>query len=120
MINVGPRFSCKFIPKPSVSEVKISSTRIRWMTLERCQRCGVRSQLRIKDMREHVRLALMMAMTAMFTLAGYELMRSASTVLFKQGYGAENLPLVMAVMPLVMLGSGAMGGCFQRLDPKEH
>ena len=54
-------------------------------------------------MREHVRLALMMAMTAMFTLAGYELMRSASTVLFKQAYGAENLPLVMAVMPLVML-----------------
>ena len=73
------------------------------MTLERCQRCGVKSQLRIKDMREHVRLALMMAMTAMFTLAGYELMRSASTVLFKQAYGAENLPLVMAVMPLVML-----------------
>ena len=32
-------------------------------------------------MRDHVRLALMMAMTAMFTLAGYELMRSASTVL---------------------------------------
>ena len=54
-------------------------------------------------MRDHVRLALMMALTAMFTLAGYELMRSASTVLFKQTYGAENLPLVMAVMPLVML-----------------
>ena len=35
-------------------------------------------------MRDHVRLALMMASTAMFTLAGYELMRSASTVLFKQ------------------------------------
>ena len=51
-------------------------------------------------MRDHIRLALMMASTAMFTLAGYELMRSASTVLFKQTYGAENLPMVMAVMPL--------------------
>ncbi len=53
-------------------------------------------------MRDHIRLALMMASTAMFTLAGYELMRSASTVLFKQTYGAENLPMVMAAMPFVM------------------
>ena len=90
-------------PKAQGERVKITRTRRRWMTLERRQRCGVKSQLRIKDMRDHVRLALMMAMTAMFTLAGYELMRSASTVLFKQTYGAENLPLVMAVMPLVML-----------------
>ncbi len=53
-------------------------------------------------MREHIRLALMMAGTALFTLAGYELMRSAATVLFKQTYGAENLPFVMAAMPFVM------------------
>ena len=59
-------------------------------------------------MREHIRLALMMAGTALFTLAGYELMRSAATVLFKQTYGAENLPFVMAVMPFVMF-FGVMG-----------
>lgn len=38
----------------------------------------------------------------LFTLAGYEFIRSASTVLFKQAYGADNLPLVMAVMPVVV------------------
>jgi len=59
-------------------------------------------------MREHIRLALMMAGTALFTLAGYELMRSAATVLFKQTYGAENLPFVMAAMPFVMF-FGVMG-----------
>ena len=70
-------------------------------------------------MRDHVRLALMMASTAMFTLAGYELMRSASTVLFKQTYGAENLPLVMAVMPLVMFaGVWGYGRLLSAVGPR--
>ncbi len=50
-------------------------------------------------------VAGLMALTAMFTLAGYEFMRSASTVLFKTAYGAENLPLVMAAMPFVVFGA---------------
>ena len=70
-------------------------------------------------MRDHIRLALMMASTAMFTLAGYELMRSASTVLFKQTYGAENLPMVMAVMPLVMLlGVWGYGRLLSAVGPR--
>jgi len=40
----------------------------------------------------------------MFTLIGYEFIRSAATVLFKTAYGAENLPLVMAAMPAVVFG----------------
>ncbi len=50
-------------------------------------------------------VAGLMALTAMFTLAGYEFMRSASTVLFKNAYGAENLPLVMALMPFVVFAT---------------
>ena len=52
----------------------------------------------------------MMAMAAMFTLAGYEFIRSASTVLFKSAYGAENLPLVMAAMPVVVFAGVALYG----------
>ncbi|MBT7369443.1 MAG: hypothetical protein HN816_02285, partial [Gammaproteobacteria bacterium] len=48
------------------------------------------------------RVAALMAMAAMFTLAGYEFIRSSSTVLFKNAYGAENLPLIMAAMPVVV------------------
>jgi len=43
-----------------------------------------------------------MAVSAMFTLIGYEFIRSAATVMFKTAYGAENLPLVMAAMPVVV------------------
>lgn len=50
-------------------------------------------------------VAGLMALTAMFTLVGYEFMRSASTVLFKTAYGAENLPLVMAAMPFVVFAT---------------
>ena len=45
-----------------------------------------------------------MAASAMFTLIGYEFIRSAATVLFKTAYGAENLPLVMAAIPAVVFG----------------
>ena len=70
-------------------------------------------------MRDHLRLALMMASTAMFTLAGYELVRSASTVLFKQTYGAENLPMVMAAMPFVMfVGVWGYGRLLSAVGPR--
>lgn len=60
-----------------------------------------------------------MGCAAMFTLAGYEFIRSASTVLFKQAYGAENLPLVMAAMPLVIfLGVAAYGRTLSLLGPR--
>lgn len=65
------------------------------------------------------RVAAFMAMSAMFTLAGYEFIRSASTVLFKSAYGAENLPLVMAAMPVVVFGGVALyGWILTRLGPR--
>ena len=54
------------------------------------------------------RVAALMAASAMFTLAGYEFIWSSSTVLFKAAYGAENLPLVMAVMPVVVFSGVAL------------
>ena len=67
-------------------------------------------QAEMKSMKQQIQVAAMMALAAMFTLAGYEFIRSASTVLFKNAYGAENLPLVMAIMPLVVLGGVAIYG----------
>ena len=55
-------------------------------------------------------VGLLMACAAFFTLAGYEFVRSPATVLFKNAYGAENLPLVMAAMPLVVFGGIALYG----------
>ena len=60
-----------------------------------------------------------MALAALFTLAGYEFIRSASTVLFKSAYGAENLPLVMAAMPVVVfLGVALYGRILSALGPR--
>ena len=64
-------------------------------------------------------VAGLMALAAMFTLAGYEFIRSAATVLFKSAYGAENLPLVMALMPLVVgLGVAGYGVLLSKPGPK--
>jgi ATP:ADP antiporter, AAA family len=64
-------------------------------------------------------VAGLMAVTAMFTLAGYEFVRSAATVLFKQAYGAENLPLVMAAMPFVVFGAvWVYGHLLTKLGPR--
>ncbi|MDA0977458.1 MAG: Npt1/Npt2 family nucleotide transporter [Proteobacteria bacterium] len=64
-------------------------------------------------------IAAMMASAAMFTLAGYEFIRSSSTVLFKAAYGADNLPLVMAAMPVVVfLGVALYGWILSRLGPR--
>lgn len=57
---------------------------------------------------QEYRVAGLMAASAMFTLAGYEFIWSSSTVLFKAAYGAENLPLVMAVMPVVVFSGVAL------------
>lgn len=56
-------------------------------------------------MNREYQVAGFMALTAMFTLVGYEFVRSAATVLFKNAYGAENLPLVMAALPFVVFGA---------------
>jgi hypothetical protein len=64
-------------------------------------------------------VAAMMAVAALFTLAGYEFLRSAATVLFKTAYGAENLPLVMAAMPFVVFAGVALyGWILSRLGPR--
>lgn len=70
-------------------------------------------------MKRQMQIAGLMAMAAMFTLAGYEFIRSASTVLFKSAYGAENLPLVMAAMPLVVfLGVALYSRILTQLGPR--
>jgi AAA family ATP:ADP antiporter len=70
-------------------------------------------------MKRQIQIAGLMALAAMFTLAGYEFIRSASTVLFKSAYGAENLPLVMAAMPLVVfLGVALYSRILTRLGPR--
>ncbi|SVC84465.1 uncharacterized protein METZ01_LOCUS337319, partial [marine metagenome] len=72
----------------------------------------------MKFSREY-RVAALMSASAMFTLAGYEFIRSSSTVLFKSAYGAENLPLVMAVMPVVVLAGVALyGWILSQLGPR--
>ncbi len=72
----------------------------------------------MKVSREY-QVAAMMAVSALFTLAGYEFIRSASTVLFKTAYGAENLPLVMAAMPVVVFGGVALyGWILSQLGPR--
>jgi AAA family ATP:ADP antiporter len=73
----------------------------------------------INKLNKEYRIALLMAISAMFTLAGYEFVRSASTVLFKAAYGAENLPLVMAAMPIVvLLGISLYNKILSELGPR--
>lgn len=73
----------------------------------------------MKVSREY-QIAAMMAASAFFTLAGYEFIRSAATVLFKTAYGAENLPLVMAAMPFVVFGGVALyGWILSQLGPRK-
>ena len=52
-------------------------------------------------------------------LCGYEFIRSASNTLYKAAYGKENLPVVMALMPLgVLLVLYAYGRMLSRLGPR--
>ncbi len=70
-------------------------------------------------MNKQYQVAALMAVSAMFTLAGYEFIRSASTVLFKTAYGAQNLPLVRAAMPVVVfLGVALYGRILTTLGPR--
>ncbi len=72
----------------------------------------------MKVSREY-QVAFSMAAAAFFTLAGYEFIRSPATVMFKNAYGAENLPLVMAAMPVVVFGGVALyGWLLSRLGPR--
>lgn len=64
-------------------------------------------------------IALFMALSAAFTLFGYEFIRSSSTVLFKTAYGADNLPLVMAAnVVVVFLGVALYGRILTRFGPR--
>ncbi|MBN8555882.1 MAG: hypothetical protein J0L93_10595 [Deltaproteobacteria bacterium] len=44
-----------------------------------------------------------MASSAFFIIFGYELLRSASTTLFNQAYGVQNLPIVMSFLPVALI-----------------
>ncbi|MDP6263795.1 MAG: hypothetical protein QGG98_00880, partial [Pseudomonadales bacterium] len=55
-------------------------------------------------------IAALMGCSAFFTLAGYEFIRPPADVLFKTAYGADNLPMVMAVMPVVVFAGVAVYG----------
>lgn len=70
-------------------------------------------------LRKDYSVAALMAFAAFFTLAGYEFVRSPATVLFKNAYGADNLPLVMAAMPFVVFGGVALyGWILSQLGPR--
>jgi AAA family ATP:ADP antiporter len=61
-----------------------------------------------------------MGLSAFFTLIGYEFIRSASTVLFKTAYGADKLPIVMAMVPLaVFAGVAGYGRLLSLLGPRK-
>jgi hypothetical protein len=47
--------------------------------------------------------AVYISLSAGCVLAGYSAIRNASATLFKETYGANKLPLIMAVMPLGVL-----------------
>jgi ATP:ADP antiporter, AAA family len=47
--------------------------------------------------------AFAIGLSAAFQLAGYEFVRSSANTLFKQAYGSEGLPYVMALVPFAML-----------------
>jgi hypothetical protein len=53
--------------------------------------------------RREVWVAGLIAASAGFVFVGYSAIRNASSTLFKQAYGAEKLPVVIAVMPLGVL-----------------
>lgn len=48
--------------------------------------------------------SLAIALSASITLFGYEFARSASSTLFREAYGAENMPWTGLVLPWVLLG----------------
>lgn len=53
---------------------------------------------------KETQVPLLMAVAAFFLLAGYECIRSAATSLFVKDYGVDNLPAVVMLVPLGVLG----------------
>ena len=75
-------------------------------------------ELRMKFTQEY-QVAVLMALSAMFTLIGYEFIRSAATVLFKTAWGADKLPLVMLAMPFVVFAGVVLyGWILSQLGPR--
>jgi len=65
-------------------------------------------------------VALLIGLSAFFTLVGYEFIRSASTVLFKTAYGADKLPVVLAIMPIVVfIGVAGYGRLLSLVGPRQ-
>jgi len=63
--------------------------------------------------------ALSMGVAAAFLLGGYEFIRSTTNTLFKNTYGAEHLPVVMALMPLGLVTAlWGYGKLLSRLGPR--
>jgi AAA family ATP:ADP antiporter len=54
--------------------------------------------------RDRLVAAAAIALSASFLLCGYEFVRSVSSSLFIEAYGARNLPIVMALGPVLTLG----------------
>ncbi len=70
--------------------------------------------------KRHLFVAFFTSLAAAFTLAGYEFIRSISNTLFKQTYGAENLVVVMALVPMaVWVMLSIYGRILSRLGPRK-
>lgn len=63
--------------------------------------------------------ALLIGLAAAFTLAGYEFVRTPTNTLYVATYGKAGLPMVMALIPLAVLGcTYAYGWLLSRLGPR--
>jgi len=71
------------------------------------------------DSRRPIPTAVLIGLSAAFLFCGYEFIRSTANTLFKQNYGKEGLPYVMAAMPLgVLLMLYGYGRCLSRFGPR--
>lgn len=57
-----------------------------------------------KELKQELWVAFLIATAASFLLGSYECVRSAGNTLFKAAYGASNLALVGAALPIVLVG----------------
>lgn len=66
-----------------------------------------------------LRFAICIGLAAGFLLCGYEFVRSTSNTLFKETYGSENLPIVMAAsLPALLIALYVYGLVLTRLGPR--
>ena len=69
--------------------------------------------------RQSVLAAFFIALSASLLLGGYEFIRSPTNTMFIQAYGKQNMPAVMAVMPVgVILAVFFYGWLLTRLGPR--